>query len=102
MAYRIWIKDEAKSEVRALPGNVKQRARQAITGLGEDPRPADSREMRTAANVAIETRRLRLDRWRILYVVDDDWEEIGILAVRRRPPYDYDDLDDLLREIGAA
>jgi len=102
MAFRIWIKDEAKAEVRALPGNVKQRARQAITRLGEDPRPADSREMRTAANVAIETRRLRLDRWRILYVVDDDWEEIGILAVRRRPPYDYDDLDDLLREIGAA
>lgn len=102
MTYRVWIKDEAKAEVRALPGNVKQRVRQAIVQLGEDPRPAGSREMRNAANAAVEVRRLRLDRWRILYVVDDDWKETGILAVRRRPPYAYDDLDDLLRDIGHA
>lgn len=100
MTYRIWIKDEAKAEASALPGNVKQRVRHAILELGEDPRPSGSLEMRTAFNAAFETRRLRLDRWRIIYVVDDEWKEVGILAVRRRPPYAYDDLDDLLREIG--
>lgn len=100
MTYRVWIKNEAKAEVRALPGNVRQRVRQAILELGEDPRPPESREMRTPADAAIETRRLRLDRWRIIYVVDDDWNEVGILAVRKRPPYAYDDLDDLLRKMG--
>ncbi len=100
MTCRVWIKDEAKAEARALPGHVKQRVRQAILMLAEDPRPLASREMRTAANVALEVRRVRLDRWRIVYAVDEEWKEVGVLAVRRRPPYAYDDLDDLLRELG--
>lgn len=100
MTYRVWIKDEAKAEARVLPGHVKQRVRQAILTLAEDPRPSASLEMRTATNTALEVRRVRLDRWRIIYVVDEEWEEVGVLAIRRRPPYAYDDLNDLLREIG--
>jgi mRNA interferase RelE/StbE len=48
MTYRVWIKDEAKAEASALPGNVKQRVRHAILELGEDPRPSGSLEMRAA------------------------------------------------------
>ncbi len=44
-------------------------------------------------------RRLRLDRWRVIYVVDDNWEEVGVLAIRKRPPYDYSDLDELLSDL---
>jgi mRNA interferase RelE/StbE len=57
--------------------------------------------LRVEPDVELEARRIRLDRWRIIYVIDRDWSEIGILAVRERPPYDYDDLADLLRELGA-
>lgn len=99
MTYRVWIKDEAKAEATALPGHVKQRVRHAILQLGEDPRPPASLAMRAAANAALEVRRLRLDRWRIIYVVDEKWREVGVLAIRRRPPYAYEDIDDLLRRI---
>ena len=47
----------------------------------------------------LEARRLRLDRWRVIYVVDEEWAEIGVLAVRKRPPYEYDDLSELLAEL---
>jgi hypothetical protein len=32
--------------------------------------------------------------------VDEERSEIGVLAVRKRPPYDYGDLQRLLAELG--
>jgi len=40
-----------------------------------------------------------LDQWRLLYAVSQEEEIIDILAVRKRPPYDYGDLSTLLEEI---
>jgi mRNA-degrading endonuclease RelE of RelBE toxin-antitoxin system len=98
MGYRLWIKDEAKTEAKDLPGHVRQLIRRAIGGLAADPRPHDSRELGTPEG-SIEARRLRVDRWRVVYVVDDQWQDVGVLAVRRRPPYDYNDLSELLSEL---
>jgi len=44
-------------------------------------------------------RRLRIEAWRILYVIDVEWNLITILAVRKRPPYDYKDLQELLDKL---
>ncbi len=44
----------------------------------------------------VELRRLRMDLWRIIYAVNDDEGWVWALAVRRRPPYDYRDLPDLV------
>lgn len=44
----------------------------------------------------MEARRLRMEQWRLIYVIDQDLELISVLAVRRRPPYNYDDLRELL------
>lgn len=33
-----------------------------------------------------------MDPFRIVYVVDEPGQEVGVFAIRRRPPYDYDDL----------
>jgi len=43
-----------------------------------------------------ELRRIRLDRWRIVYIINEDDESVDVLAVRKRPPYDYGDLSTLL------
>jgi mRNA interferase RelE/StbE len=101
MPYRLWVRDEAKAELKELPGNVRQRVRQAIQDLRTTPRPHNSGRLHTEPEIELEARRVRLDRWRILYVIDQDWSEIGVLAIRKRPPYDYADLADLLHEIGA-
>ena len=45
-----------------------------------------------------ELYRLRLDRWRIVYGIAEEAKVVDILAVRKRPPYDYDDLEELLAE----
>jgi mRNA interferase RelE/StbE len=42
--------------------------------------------------------RLRLDNWRIVYLIDREWDGIYVLAVRKRPPYQYQDLPDLLAD----
>ncbi len=37
MPYQLWIKDEAKAEVRQLPGHIRQRIHRAISGLSLNP-----------------------------------------------------------------
>lgn len=96
MRYRLWIKNEAKTEIRRLPGHMRQRVRRAVQDLGTEPRPHYSRAMRAPEGIDLEVRRLRLERWRVIYVVDEEWSEVGVLAVRKRPPYDYSDLLELL------
>jgi mRNA-degrading endonuclease RelE of RelBE toxin-antitoxin system len=99
MPYRVWIGDEAKAEIRRLPGHVRQRMRHLVRDLGEQPRPHSSRLLNTPEHAGVEVRRVRLGHWRAVYVIDEEWQELGILAVRRRPPYDYQDLAELLEEV---
>jgi mRNA interferase RelE/StbE len=46
--------------------------------------------------LSYELRRLRIDRWRIVYAVTEADRIVDVLAVRKRPPYDYGDLAELL------
>lgn len=52
-----------------------------------------------AADVEAELWRLRLDNWRILYAIDESQGIVDVLAVRKRPPYDYGDLEELLEDL---
>jgi mRNA interferase RelE/StbE len=99
MSYRVWIKDEAKEEIKQLPGHMRQRVRGAIRDLSLEPRPHESQPMKSPIATELELRRLRLDRWRVIYVVDEHAQEVGVLAVRKRSPYDYSDLPSLLAGI---
>ncbi|WP_423224796.1 type II toxin-antitoxin system RelE family toxin [Candidatus Amarolinea aalborgensis] len=49
--------------------------------------------------LAQEVRRLRLDKWRVVYAITEVESIVDVLAVRRRPPYDYGDLNALLSEL---
>jgi mRNA interferase RelE/StbE len=48
---------------------------------------------------ARELRRIRLERWRIVYAITEVDRAIDVLTVRKRPPYDYGDLERLLADI---
>ena len=69
MAYQLWIENQAKAEIKRLPGNMRQRIQRVIRDLLVEPRPHYSRQMNTPADVQIdvELRRLRLGRWRVIY-----------------------------------
>jgi len=100
---RVFVEPWVQDEIKRLPGHVRQRVRRAIQALGDEPRPTKSRVLSVPDEIewmpGLEARRLRLDPWRILYVVDEPWQAVVILAVRRRPPYDYEDLGDLLAQV---
>ena len=46
-----------------------------------------------------EVRRIRLEDWRIVYAVNETWQEIAVLTIQKRPPYDYEDLEFLVSEL---
>lgn len=100
MNYKLWIENQAKAEIRKLPGNMRQRIRRAVAGLADDPRPHYSKQMNAPDEFDLELRRIRIDPLRVIYVVDEDYFEVGVLAVRERPPYDYNDLSKLLEGLG--
>lgn len=96
--YTIYVTPEAWREIQDLPGHMRQRAKRAIQAMRDDPRPPDSKALETD-DVIPELRRLRLDRWRVVYAISDDAAIIDVLAVRKRPPYDYGDLETLLANL---
>jgi hypothetical protein len=69
---------------------------------GAAPRPPQSVTMDTTdleLCAGVELRRIRMERWRIVSAVCDEERWVWVLAVRRRPPYDYDDLPDLIARL---
>ncbi len=93
--YRVFVTPAAVKEIKALPGNMRQRVRRAISELATQPRPSDSKVLEQELT-QLEARRQRIENWRILYTVSDGEATIDVLGVRKRPPYDYADLERLL------
>ena len=100
--YTIYILPSAWKEIKRTPGHIRQRIKRAINTLSEQPRPPESKALDMSAwpeiEAEIEVRRIRLDRWRIVYILSEEDQIIDILAIRKRPPYDYGDLERLLEE----
>lgn len=102
-SYQVHIRERARTEIRQLPGNFRQRTMRRLRELEQTPCPVDSTALdvtNTAINLPAytELRRIRLDGWRIVYLLDNDLRLITVLTVRRRPPYQYDDLSLLIDE----
>lgn len=98
MSYRIEVAPAVQKTIPALPGNFRQRIRRAISDLAQNPRPPQSKELDFPLNFA-EPRRLRLEEWRIVYAIIEDIKLIAVVAVRKRPPYNYTDLAELFTDI---
>jgi len=99
--YRVEIEREVRKEIRRLPGNFRQRALRALKGLRREPRPHDSEELdlgKTEIQLQSRTelRRIRMGAWRIVYFIEEDDNLVSVLAVRKRPPYQYEDLRMLM------
>ncbi|NEO55603.1 MAG: type II toxin-antitoxin system RelE/ParE family toxin [Okeania sp. SIO3B5] len=98
--YRVWLLASVHDCRRNLPGVVRQRIKKIIDALSENPRPDNSIKLDFPTDTdSWEPRRIRVDSWRIVYAVDDTFEQVAVLAIRKRPPYDYDDLIELLAEL---
>jgi mRNA-degrading endonuclease RelE of RelBE toxin-antitoxin system len=95
--YAVYLEREVHYSRARLPGNVRQRVRRVIAAFSSDPRPAGSVALDISAievPASVEVRRYRLGAWRVVYAVNEEAKWVWVLAVRRRPPYDYGDLAD--------
>jgi len=75
-----------------------------LRALEQEPRPHNSQPLDTAEagielEPGVELCRIRIASWRIVYLVEEEWNLLSVLAVRKRPPYQYDDLDGLMRSV---
>lgn len=87
----------AFDDLKKLSGNVRRQMIIVIDKLEENPRPSNSKPL-VIEEETREIRRLRSGKWRIVYLVLN--ERTIILAIRRRPPYDYADLGRLIEDAG--
>ena len=101
-SYEIWIEPEVHHVRESLPGNFRQQIKRIINELANNPRPAKSRALdMTEINVPaeVEVRRFSLIPWRIIYAMNDQEQWVWVLAIRRRPPYNYEDLEELIGKL---
>lgn len=102
--YKIWMRPAVHATRKELPGHIRQRIKRTIDQLAERPRPARSKKLKLPDNVSPhiktewEVRRVRLEDWRIIYAINENWLEVAILTIQKRPPYDYQDLEMLIAE----
>lgn len=99
----LWVEPSVHQARKRLPGHVRQRVKQVISSLADDPQPFNSRSLdvtRLDTPPGVEFRRVRLERWRVVYAVHEAEQWVWVLAVHRRPPYDYEDLDALVALVG--
>lgn len=102
MSYELFVEPQVHGARRDLPGNVRQRIRRAIAELAHETRPDNSDELDVAdlsLPAGVEIRRIRLERWRLIYAVHDTEQWVWVLGLYRRPPYDYQDLIDLIGKL---
>lgn len=100
--YDLLIEPQVHEARKQLPGNVRQQIKRVMDSLAVNPRPAQSEAMDvTGLDVPsdVEVRRLKLIPWRLIYAVNDVLRWVWVLALRRRPPYDYSDLPELISKL---
>ena len=102
-SYQVEITNAARREIRNLPGNVRQLIFREIKALEKEARPHSSNKLKSTKGFQIpknvELRRIRMDHWRVVYAIEPEFSLVTVLAVRKRPPYQYEDLDELLKEV---
>jgi len=98
--YTIYVTPSAWREIKDLPGHMRQQIKQAIDALADNPQPPASKVLDVPEELKYDVRRLRLDKWRVIYAITEEDKAVDVLAIRKRPPYDYRDLEKLLANMG--
>jgi mRNA interferase RelE/StbE len=78
--YRVVLHRVAVSEIAALPDQARERVKQAIDGLAEDPRPAGCSKLQGRPNAY----RLRFGDYRLVYEVHATEVVVYVFGVANR------------------
>jgi mRNA-degrading endonuclease RelE of RelBE toxin-antitoxin system len=99
--YNVVLTASARLEMRNLPGNIRPRILRVLEDMESNPVPPRTKNMTTddlnrVLPDGLNFYRTRLDNWRIIYVVEEELTFITVLAIRKRPPYQYEDFQNLV------
>lgn len=99
--YTVYVLPRALQEIKHLPGHIRQRVKRAINALAENPQPPGSIALSdlVISKPNVRAHRLKIEKWRLVYAVDEAEKAIDVMTIRQRPPYDYRDLDKLIQAI---
>lgn len=100
--YEVFIEPKLHMGRKQLPGYARSWVRQTIDLLATQPRPSDSKPLDTSdleVPAGIELRRIRHQGWRLIYAVNDDEQWVWLWGVKRRPPYNYQDLPNFVQRL---
>lgn len=95
--YTVYVSPATQKDLKKLPARFRGRIKRAIDTFADDPRPSNSKVL-DFAELRCEPRRLRMESWRIIYGIVENEKAVDVLAVHKRPPYDYEDLETLLED----
>lgn len=87
--YRLRIELDVENQIQHLPGNMRQRIKRTIAALAVNPRPANAKRMDPPHE---DKWRLRLEHYRIIYSIDDEFVLVSVIRVAQRTSSTYDDL----------
>lgn len=79
MSYRLSILRRARDELADLPTAARERVRDRIRQLADDPRPAGARKL-----TGRPAWRLRVGDYRVIYEVRDEEREIVVMHIGHR------------------
>lgn len=79
MSYALSILPRAQKELAQLPRGAYKQVREAIRGLGHEPRPAGCLKL-----AGRDGWRIRVGDHRVIYEIDDDQRSVTILHVGHR------------------
>ncbi len=99
--YTVYVLPGALQEIKRLPGHVRQQVKRIIDNFSTNPRPSGSIELSniSTSKTSVTLRRFKIEKWRIVYAIDEEILAVDVMTVRQRPPYDYGDLSELLQAI---
>ena len=79
MAYSVHLTHRADKQLDDLPSAVRSEVLAALVQLAETPRPHGCKWLRE-----LESWRLRVGDYRVLYIVDDDADEVTVFRIQDR------------------
>ena len=89
MNYRIDLSPEAQLEIKRLPGYIRAQALQSLHSLRDNHPHPRAKELRDKSSIY---RIWLAKKWRIVYSVDEESDQILILRVRLKEHIDYESL----------
>ncbi len=77
--YRLELSPAALREARRLPPSMKERIDRAMARLADNPRPSGVRKLQ-----GMDSYRLRVGDYRVLYMIDDNEQRVLVWRVMGR------------------